>query len=364
MSATSIHGNKQIQPATIQDSNIAAIGTPVGYLGIITAKLADEPTHGFLFRDGTRNMTGPLIMGTGTPTVPAGSQNIQQLADPVNAQDAATKAYVDSKVAGGVVASMTAKVASTVNLTQSGTQTVDGQALVAGDSIMCKDQTTPSQNGVWVVATGVWTRHPSMATWAQVPGMIVSILQGTANHDTVWLSTADPGGTINTTPITFVQIPGPSDVLAGAGLFRTGQVIDVVAADASLTINPDSMAVKLDPARAVTLVAAGIGVNIDATTLDITTNQLRVKPNLFLASSNIIIRETPSGTIDGANAVFNLVAIPTPANTEMVFLNGILQEPGAGNDYTISGLAITFVTAPPVGSRIKANYTNRTGIPT
>jgi hypothetical protein len=362
MSATLIHGNKQVQPATIQDSNIAAIGTPAGYLGILTAKLADEPVHGFFFRDGSRYVTGNIQMGSGTPTAPAGNFAIQQLLDPVNAQDAATKAYVDSKVAGGVVASMVANVLATANVTQSGTQTIDGVALVAGNTVLCNGQTTPALNGVWTVATGAWTRHTSMDTWLEVPGMIVSILQGTANHDTVWLSTADPGGTLGTTAITFVQIPGPSDVLAGAGLFRTGQVIDVVAADTSLTINPDNMAVKIDPARAITLVAAGIGANVDGSTIVVTSNQLTVKPNLFLSASNCTIRETPTGTVDGVNVTFTLLVAPNPANTELVHLNGILLEPGAGNDYTISGQTITFLAAPPVGSRIKVNYFNR-GVP-
>ena len=362
MSATLIHGNKQVQPATIQDGNIAAIGTPAGYLGILTAKLADEPIHGFFFRDGSRYVTGNIQMGSGTPTAPASNFSIQQLLDPVNAQDAATKAYVDSKVAGGVVASMVANVLATTNLTQSGTQTVDGVALVAGNTVLCNGQTTPATNGVWVVATGAWTRHTSMDAWLEVPGMIVSVLQGTSGHDTVWLSTADPGGTLGTTAITFVQIPGPSDVLAGAGLLRTGQTIDLIAGDNSLTVNPDNVIVKLDGSRAITLLPSGIGCNVDTTTIVITSNTLTVKPNLFLSASNCTIRETPTGTVDGVNVTFTLLVAPNPANTEQVYMNGILLEPGAGNDYTISGAAITFLSPPPTGSRIKANYFNR-GIP-
>ena len=65
---------------------------------------------------------------------------------------------------------------------------------------------------------------------------------------------------------------------------------------------------------------------------------------------------------DGVNVTFTLLVAPNPANTEQVYMNGILLEPGAGNDYTISGAAITFLSPPPTGSRIKANYFNR-GIP-
>ena len=135
-----------------------------------------------------------------------------------------------------------------------------------------------------------------------------------------------------------------------------------MAADTSLTVNPDSVGVKLDPARAITLVAGGIGCNVDGATVVITSNTLTVKPNLFLSASNCTIRETPTGTVDGVNVTFTLLVAPNPANTEQVHLNGVLLEPGAGNDYTIAGAVITFLAAPPVGSRIKVHYFNR-GVP-
>jgi len=233
-----------------------------------------------------------------------------------------------------------------------------------------------------------------------VPGQIISVQEGTANHDTIWLSVADQGGTIDTTAITFTQIPGPSDITAGAGMTRTGQQIDVVAADSSLQINSDNMQVKLNTSGCIIIQAAnGIGVNFnsdnllsisnvlnvkldaagailapgggaglkvnyDTNTMQIASNLLGVKANLYIAASNYIIRETPTGTIDGSNTAFTLASAPSPTNTEAVFLNGILQEPGAGNDYTISGATITFAVAPPTGSRVKVNYINRTIAPT
>jgi fiber protein len=344
MATTQIRGNTQIQPITVADAQVATAAA------IQTSKLADGAL--FIKSDGSVAMAASLNLGNHT---------ITNVTDPVNPQDAATRAWVLANSAG-VVSSTSVMVASTgTNLTLSGTQTVDGVALAAGNTILVKDQTTASGNGIYTVSASAWTRMSAMDTWAEVPGMLVSVQQGTTNHDTVWLSTADAGGTLGTTPITFTQLPGPSDITAGAGLLRTGQVIDVVAADASMTINPDNLGVKLDPARGITVIAAGIGVNIDATTMAISSNLLGVKAGVYqplgayLTAANIVTRETPTGTINGVNTTFTLAATPT-AGTEEVFLNGLLLEPGAGNDYTISGATITMLVVPQTGDRLKVNY--------
>jgi hypothetical protein len=75
----------------------------------------------------------------------------------------------------------------------------------------------------------------------------------------------------------------------------------------------------------------------------------------YMAPSDFITRETPSGTINGSNTTFTLANTPI-SGTEMVFLNGILQEPGAGNDYTISTNTITYLTAPASGDRLRVTY--------
>lgn len=75
------------------------------------------------------------------------------------------------------------------------------------------------------------------------------------------------------------------------------------------------------------------------------------------SSSSVIFvdRETPSGSVNGSNTAFVLANAPT-AGSEHVYLNGILQEPGAGNDYTISGATITYLTAPVTGDKIRVSY--------
>lgn len=68
-----------------------------------------------------------------------------------------------------------------------------------------------------------------------------------------------------------------------------------------------------------------------------------------------VVRETPAGLVNDSNTVFTL-ANALAVNTEQVFLNGVLQEPG-GHDYTIAGQIVTFASAPNTGDRIRVSYT-------
>lgn len=74
-----------------------------------------------------------------------------------------------------------------------------------------------------------------------------------------------------------------------------------------------------------------------------------------LSSSNFVDKEVPSGSINGSNTAFTLANTPT-AGSEHVFLNGQLQASGAGNDYTISGTSITYLTAPETGDVLVVSY--------
>lgn len=74
-----------------------------------------------------------------------------------------------------------------------------------------------------------------------------------------------------------------------------------------------------------------------------------------LVNSNFVDKEIPSGSINGSNTAFSLANTPV-AGSEHLYLNGILQESGAGNDYTISGATITMLTAPLAGEKIRVSY--------
>jgi hypothetical protein len=164
-------------------------------------------------------------------------------ADPTNALHAATKQYVDATATGlDVKASVRAATVGS-NITLSGTQTIDGVALVAGNRVLVKDQSTTSQNGIYVVAAGAWSRATDADVDAEVhAGMFTFVTEGTVNADSGWVLTTNDPITVGTTGLSFSQFSGAGQITAGAGLTKNGNTIDVATADAGrIVVNADSI---------------------------------------------------------------------------------------------------------------------------
>lgn len=136
--------------------------------GTGTATGSITGTGALTFTAGGSN-TSVNLVPLGTGSVDVASKKITSVADPTVATDAATKSYVDS-VAQGLDIKASVKVATTANITLSGTQTIDGIVLVASDRVLVKDQTTGTQNGIYVVAAGAWTRATDMASGSDASG--------------------------------------------------------------------------------------------------------------------------------------------------------------------------------------------------
>ncbi|CAB5212676.1 hypothetical protein UFOVP192_43 [uncultured Caudovirales phage] len=141
----------------------------------------------------------------------------QLLTAPTGNTDIVNKLYVDT-VTQGLNPKAACKCATTANITLSGLQTIDGYTTIAGDRVLVKSQGTQSQNGIYIASTGAWTRSTDMDVWAEVPGAYTVVLNGTVNGNTSWVSTSADTGTINVTPITFVQFSSISTYYAGTGL--------------------------------------------------------------------------------------------------------------------------------------------------
>lgn len=168
---------------------------------------------------------------------------LTNLADPVNIQDAATKNYVDS-VAQGLDVKASVKCATTGNITLSGTQTIDGVSVVAGDRVLVKNQTSSAQNGLYVVAASTWSRAADADSWAELVSAFTFVEEGTTNGNTGWTCTADAGGTLGTTAVAFVQFSGAGTYLAGNGLSLTGSTFAVVADGSSLSVSSSGVRIS------------------------------------------------------------------------------------------------------------------------
>jgi hypothetical protein len=218
-------------------------------------------------------------MATPDGDVSLGSHKLTNVTDPTSAQDAATKAYVDS-IAQGLDAKPSVKAASTGNLTLSATQTVDGVSLSAGDRVLVKDQTTKSQNGIYVVASGSWSRATDADAWSELVSAFVFVEQGTANKDTGWVCTVDTGGTLGTTDVAWTQFSAAGTITAGDGLSKTGNELDVVPGKA-IKIDGGAVAVDFGPGLSLEEYVSGkfwLTVYADDATLTVNdAQQLEVK---------------------------------------------------------------------------------------
>lgn len=167
-------------------------------------------------------------MAVPTASVSLNSQKITNLATPTVSTDAATKGYVDAAV-NATDWKASVRVGSTANIaTLSGLLTIDGVTLVANDRVLVKDQSTASQNGIWVAASGAWTRATDADENAEVTaGLSVMITEGTTLADSQWRLTTNDTITVGTTGLTFAQIGAGTSYTNGTGINISGNTINV-----------------------------------------------------------------------------------------------------------------------------------------
>jgi hypothetical protein len=271
-----------------------------------------------------------LAGGTMTGAIAMGTNKITGLGTPTDSTDATTKAYVDAVTEGlhiheAVIAATTANV-NLANALENG-DTLDGITLATGNRILVKNQSTASENGIYVVqASGQPTRATDFNTAQEVDGGdFVFVYSGTANGTTGWVQTNKPA-TIGTDAIAFVQFSGAGTFLAGTGLTLTGS---------TFSINT-STTVDLNTAQTLT--------NKTLTSPTFTA------PALGTPASGTLTNVTglPVGTgISGlGTGVATFLATPSSAN----LASAVTDETGSG--------ALVFGTSPTIASPIFTGTTD------
>lgn len=171
-------------------------------------------------------MPGPRKFYYGVDNV---NQRLVRLADAVDATDAVTLQQVQAWIRG-LRWKDPVRAASTTNvsLTNPGT-TMDGVALAAGDRLLLKDQTSASQNGIWVWTGGgtTLTRALDADAAAELRGASVLVLEGTVNADRQFNQTVDTI-TLETTSLNWAEFGGATIYTAGTGLSVAGRQFSVV----------------------------------------------------------------------------------------------------------------------------------------
>lgn len=167
-------------------------------------------------------------------------------ADPSVASDVATKNYVDNAVAG-IKWKESVRAATTANGTLASAfengQVVDGVTLVTGDRLLIKNQTTGSENGIYIVnASGAPTRAADADTGAEILQAAVWVQEGTTNADSGWVCTTNAPITLGTTSLAFSQFNGGTSYTAGAGLTLSGNQFNVgTASSGRIVVNADDI---------------------------------------------------------------------------------------------------------------------------
>jgi hypothetical protein len=298
------------------------------------------------------NSNGSVVISpNGSGSVDVSGKKITNLAEPTADSDAATKYYVDA-ARSGLDVKASVRAATTGNITLSNTQTVDGVALSVGNRVLVKDQSTASQNGIYVVASGAWTRSTDAdnnPSGEVTSGMFTFVEEGTINASTGFvLTTADPI-TLGTTALTFTLFSSSGTLIAGEGLSKSGNTLQVNVSN-GITIASDSVQL------ASTVSGAGLTFNSGVIDVIGTANRITVNAdNIDIASTYVGQTSiTTLGTI-GTGTWQGTIVGPTYGGTgvnngtKTITLGGNFTHSGA-HTLTLTTTGNTNVTLPTTGT--------------
>ena len=279
----------------------ATIGGNTPAAGTFTTLAGNSLAVDNLSADGntisTTNSNGDLTLspnGTGTVKVPSGYKNRAGF----GANSLVSKEYVDA-VKVGLDFKDSVRVASTANVNISGPgAAIDGVTLASGDRVLLKNQSTASQNGIYLFtgAASTMTRATDADSATEItPGMFVFVEEGTTNADNGFVLSTDGTISVGSTALTFTQFSGAGQIVAGDAMTKSGNTLNVNDDNVTLEVNSDALRIKGISATAIGDLLIGAASNGGYTRL--------VKPSGNATAHDYILSMNTSGSAQWSNTL-------------------------------------------------------------
>jgi hypothetical protein len=251
---------------TILGNSTLTLGSTTTDIGGLTSLVVDDITiNGQTLQTTSTNKDININPhGTGTVKVPSGYEDRSGFDN----QSLVNKSYVDQVAQGldtkpscraGTTADLSATysngssgVGATLTATSNGAIVLDGVSPIVNDRILVKDQTTASENGIYVVSTqgdGSTAFVLTRATPEDQPselsgGAFVFVEEGSANANNGYTFTHTGAPTFGTTNLDVAQFSGAGQITAGAALSKAGNTLDVEVDGSSIEVATDALRVK------------------------------------------------------------------------------------------------------------------------
>jgi len=262
---------------------------------------------------------------------------------PSTALDVANKQYVDGYVAG-ISWKPPVNYGTTADITLSGLTTQGGgdwaSSLTAGMRVLVKNQNTASENGIYTVASGAWSRSADANVWDELVSAICFIESGASLAGSAWYCPAQPGGTLGVTAITWSNFSVAATYTAGTGLTLSGYQFSITNTGVAAATYGSGSSV---PVFAVN--AQGQLTSVTNTSIGINANQITsgTITNAQLQNSTF--------TLNGTSVTLGGSATITAANPQtLTFGTGLSAGSYDGSSAQTISIAATGVSASTYGS--------------
>jgi hypothetical protein len=308
MATTQIRGNTQIINGTIVDAQLSATAA------IAISKLASLAANSVI-----GNSTGSVATPTAVPMASAATANTLVYRD-------ANSNYLVNNVTENAVTTATSGSTTTLTVASAPIQQFTGSS---AQTVLLPNATTLAVGTQFFIMN-----RSSGAVALQMNGG--SLLQSLAASSYGIFTLINAGTAAGTWDSAYTAGGGSGTVTTVSVASANGFAGTVANAGTTPAITMQTSVTGLLKGNGTAMSAAIAGTD-------------------YISPAGFIVRETPGGLVNGANTTYTLANTPI-SNTEMLYVNGLLQEPGAGNDYTISGATITMLSAPITGDRLRANY--------